>query len=589
MSITINGLSINQPTQTLTKNQKEQLNCVHTPQGTGAAVIWKLLKTPVSYNTPAYIVKWVTGNDIISTSTTESLVLNLSGSYYIEIEEVVNGITKKYLVYVDCKALRDYVSIPFPGETTQFNAVDGWARKVETTLQSLSHNEGTLIGAGVATGTEEYVIGDCVCIKDIDNTDISGFFYELQSAANIIIKNSKVGIVIDKLETSGSTIYSEEPIYIVLFDGAVKIKTTIPLYNITNSVVYYDVNSCALTNNSGDHYVGKYYYVDASNIVLSIDDPMYLNYSRESSSGLYFNTLEFEDTDWFDETPDPEYSITFNHNLNSYNLMVEVWDETSPNKVKIEVSRINKYDENTLIMYVTSSPDGTFKGRVNVQRIDNTGSIPVNTKINVSKNGTSVGNSGTLNFIEGTDITLTIAKVGEIDNITITSDIVNADLVHITGNEVIAGNKTFEDNIIIENGITINNDRVDTISNSYIVNCSGISVNAVETILFKNDTDTYTYDIPINTLIGVKADIVVSRLDDGGDGMYHLYGLIKRGGTTSNVLLSELELRYVDGTGLSEVDIYVESDSEKLYIKATGQTGQTVLFSANVTFNVGGF
>ena len=277
MSILINTINITQNETALIRNQKEILTLTYNPQGANASVKFTLIKTPVSVNNDGYQVLFDDSASKISTSTIhyhEHLTLNLSGTYQIGVEETVNGIQKRKYVYIQANALKDAISTPYPGETTEFNSADGWARKVEDTIQALSQEEGnfSVIGFKTLTDLTAYSLGDLVVIKNIDNTDISGFIYELESLGNTTLTNSSIGVVVDVIEDSGDVYYSGGNYYHVVFHGSFLLNSPIPPFNMTSglSIVYFDdTNKClSLT---ADIYIGKYFYDAIKGINLIIE------------------------------------------------------------------------------------------------------------------------------------------------------------------------------------------------------------------------------------------------------------------------------------------------------------------------------
>lgn len=425
MSIKINNVDINKPIQFFIKTQKEKLTFTHTPTSGGDTVKWKIIKAPISFNNNNYNVVFTESGSKISTITPEYLILNLSGTYKIEIEETINGILRKYSVTIQCNALKDLITTPYPGETNDVDTADGWARKVERTIQSLSQNEGNFTGVGVASETEEYNIGDTVVIVNVDDTDISGFFYKLQSALSFKSANpginSMVGIVVDKLQDDGDTTYITSPIYVVGFKGIYKLHES--LGSFPDKRVFFDSETLLLTDDPTKHYAGKY---DNSNKVLIIEHPLYINYDIAiPSSGYYYYNQMVSLSDWIEDAPD--YYIQFSHGLNSFNLMVECWSEpVGLDKEKIEVSRIIKIDENTMRIYVSGLPDGRFSGRINVCRVDTSKGTIIEPSINIYKDNIPLP-SGTkdLNFEEGDGVILEITQDNETKRVTVK---INSDL-----------------------------------------------------------------------------------------------------------------------------------------------------------------
>ena len=300
MSILINSvITVDQPTQFLIRNQKEELTFEHTPDYVGDTVVWTIIKAPFSNNSN-YVEKWgISGSDS-STNPTEKLVLNLSGTYKIEIAENRGGITRKYMLAVQCNSLKDVVTSPFPGETIDVNDVDGWGRKVEKSIQSVAQNEGCFSSIGI--GVADYNIGDIVVVNDVINTDISGFMYEFELASTTTHTNAQVGVIVEKLENSGDVVYEDGPIYHAIFSGSFRIKNQIHPFLTTNSLVYYNSSSHSLTTNpSLGVYVGMYFYIDVDDIIFIIEQDMVLDYGVSSNVMVQYsgadiserNTLNF--------------------------------------------------------------------------------------------------------------------------------------------------------------------------------------------------------------------------------------------------------------------------------------------------------
>ena len=424
MSITLNTTNnINQPSQAFTRNQKEILTFEHSPDNVGDTITWSIVEAPISNNNSSYSETWVTSGAATSTETTETIILNLSGTYKLECTEVIAGVTRKYLVFVQCEALKDLVTTPFPGETTELNTFKGWSRKVENSIQSLAQFEGSFSVVGSATGVETYSVGDVVVIKDVLETDPSGFLYELEDATTTSDDNGRVGIVVKKIDSSGDVVYDGGPWYHVIFQGAFIIESQIPPFNTTDGLIYYDSTNKELTDDPGSgFYVGKYLYDAVKGIVVVIEVRMVLDYEFTlPSNGLYYYNKTFNaTTDWSDDISgivapgDGYYVMTVPHSLATNNLLFEMWDDGSGSNIAVEgVDKIHQENVNNSYIFVnkgTGDLDGRFSGRVNVIRMDggnDAGAIDVG-NVSVEKDDVEVLSTNTINFEALTGITLNV-------------------------------------------------------------------------------------------------------------------------------------------------------------------------------------
>lgn len=281
MTITINGLEISQSITSITKFQKEKVLF----ESTGDSVLWQLIKTPISNNDSTYYEKWANSGDIDSTLAPEELVLNIAGSYKIKIEETTSGVIRRHLVVIEAESLKDNTVLPFTGESTETNSTDGWSRKVEKSLQTLSQNEGSFSVVAIAdTKGEEYTVGELAILSGLKYTKSSGFIYELEKPEGADPESrGYIGIVLDKKSTGGGITFDDDysNIYNVAFKGAFKLTEELSPFGTTPlgmQMVYYDRKTFKLTKSPTDYYIGKYFYNKPEDIVLIIENPIFFNY-----------------------------------------------------------------------------------------------------------------------------------------------------------------------------------------------------------------------------------------------------------------------------------------------------------------------
>jgi hypothetical protein len=419
MTISINNIPITQSiTKYVDKIQTEILTFTFTaPIGSTSSIVWKLIKTPTSYNDQSNVVVFGNSN-IQSTNTTETLLLDLAGSYKIEIEEKINGLSKKYLVFIECSSLKDKISSPFPGETTELNSAEGWARKVERSIQGVSQHEGNISAIGILDGEGELSIGECVVISDVSNTIISGFSYKFQKINDFKLinpeKNSAVGIVIKKASSSAEHVFINSPIYVVAFKGSFDLDQAITGFS-DNDFIYYDTTSTTITNEIDDHYVGKYFTSAGTNFNLIIEQQIQIIYETDLPlTGYFYYTKEHNNTsDWIRVGTTEEYYIRITHGLNTQNLIVECWNLENDNKeYKVFPSRIKKVDDNVIDIFVEGTIDenARYTGRTNILRVDVYDESQVKSLINIDKDGVFIGYSDYLNFKSGEGINLNMIK-----------------------------------------------------------------------------------------------------------------------------------------------------------------------------------
>ena len=254
--IKINNVPIINPITTFTHNQKEKISFV-CDSGT---VLWELLRIPTSCNDPITKIGWNTSTEQTSAELTDYLILQLSGTYKIQITYTsTSGVIVRYMIVIEALSLKDTATIPFGGESVEMNTQEGWAKKVEKNLQLLSQNNGNFSIIGVYEDLYEVydlIVGDLVCISDIKDTYQSGFIYEIMRAEDYTAQNGIVGIVIDVKESGGSVEYDiDGKYYTVAFKGAFLLDS----FPLTEGNIYYNHTSHILTETeSGNLFVGKY-------------------------------------------------------------------------------------------------------------------------------------------------------------------------------------------------------------------------------------------------------------------------------------------------------------------------------------------
>jgi len=411
MSITINNtIIIDQPSQFLKRTQMEILNFKHIPDVPSDTVQWKILKAPISNNDANYVENWGISHSSNSVNTNEILVLNLSGTYKIEIEETINGVNRKYVLAIQCESLKESISTPFPGETIEVNDVDGWARKVEDSIQSLAQNEGCFSVIG-SNNSQSYVVGDLVVVDSINNKIVSGFIYGLNSlndAYSVVGYNSTIGIVVDVIDDSGDVVYSAgRPFYRVLMEGAYKLNSSIPPFNSTSCSIFYDtVNHELSSDYTKGYYVGKYFYNSGDGAFIIIENQILMDYENEVSPfGFFYNTKNFEVASWISDSG--IIKIDFIHNLNSSNIIVEIWNESNSADIfRVNPLKVLKIDNNNISIHM--NPGQEFDGRINIIRIDSDTAVPVSNIIDVQLDGISSSQKDSLNFITGDNVSLVI-------------------------------------------------------------------------------------------------------------------------------------------------------------------------------------
>ena len=60
----------------------------------------------------------------------------------------------------------------------------------------------------------------------------------------------------------------------------------------------------------------------------------------------------------------PYYTQSFNHRLNSTNLLVSMWDSSSGNYEQVNADIIRQIDSNNINVFVSQVPDGRFGGEI---------------------------------------------------------------------------------------------------------------------------------------------------------------------------------------------------------------------------------
>ena len=264
--IKINNVPIINPITTFTHNQKEKISFV-CDSGT---VLWELLRIPTSCNDPVTKIGWNTSTEQTSAELTDYLILQLSGTYKIQITYTsTSGVIVRYMIIIEALSLKDTATIPFGGESVEMNTQEGWAKKVEKNLQLLSQNNGNFSIIGVYE-VYDLIVGDLVCISDIKDTYQSGFIYEIMRAEDYTAQNGIVGIVIDVKESGGSVEYDiDGKYYTVAFKGAFLLDS----FPLTEGNIYYNYTTHELTDiEVGNLFVGKY-----TNGVLVIENEMWFD------------------------------------------------------------------------------------------------------------------------------------------------------------------------------------------------------------------------------------------------------------------------------------------------------------------------
>ena len=298
MPLKLNNVEISNSITSFNKKQREVLEFTFTDGISPIDNVYlKIIKMPVSINNPAFNKKWDNGtNDgvTIDTTTDTELHLILEGTYNIEVTETyVSGVIRKRMVIIEAISLNNNLGIPFPGESLETNSADGWARKVEKSIQELSQN-GSAVSVIGQHNTIPHIKTDVVCISDVIDTDNSSFFYEISTPGELIgVPVKQLGIVIDRWETGSAETFDPEIIYKVAFSGSFYVGSG--FFHVGG--VYYNETTNQLTNDPSDTPVG--YYI---NNILYIEFPISIGtvhndmLGRDASNAHPANTIELDDT-----------------------------------------------------------------------------------------------------------------------------------------------------------------------------------------------------------------------------------------------------------------------------------------------------
>jgi len=409
MAVIVNDLyTILHEVTGLTFQQQTRIKLHYQPVSTIWSIKWKLIKTPFSIGNPAREYVFESGLDI-SEQQTDYITLDMSGSYKIEVEEVVDGITNYFVIAIQANALKDDTTAPFPEETTEIDTDDGFLRKIEQTIQHLSENEGNRSLIGVYDSHQSPLnLGETVVTKEtsfIDDINPAGHVWEIETAFESTQSNALVGIIIGKytkLQYDGnpSKVY-----YHVAYLGQYNVEVSMPMplssLGSTGGNFYFITDSKTVTDNFAPNhkYWGKYITEDPSinnsgYNVISLENMIYLNYPEDLFNSTF--SLEFDRHDGIGDVrwaPDDIYpnvtvwEIEFLHELDSNNLVVEVWKEPNDQSVddwrRVDIDEIVKNDRNNMTLRITEldpNPSNEldtcdFKGRINIinlQEVSNT-------------------------------------------------------------------------------------------------------------------------------------------------------------------------------------------------------------------------
>lgn len=407
MAILVNDLyNINNEIVSLEFNQHTKLKLHYQPSSSSHTIKWKLIKTPFSIGNPMMEYVFQESGSAESQEQTEYLLLDIQGSYKIEIEE--DTIESKYIytLAIQVNGLKNKSSAPFPGETTEIDNVDGYMRKIEQATQRLTEESGSFSVIGVLDPNDEnrLDLGETVVIKEnefIESIIPAGHTWELERANLTTQENALVGIVIERNTFERYDGDPSETFYRVGFLGQFNIPTSLPdpLESLGDSggSFYYDPTSKSVEVDYSPtrFHWGRYitveptYDVSGYNVIVIESLMKLIPEGGLSSNFLTSFTLEFDrhdgdgDIKWEADTSSPnttKYEISFFHGLQSNNLLVEVWKEPNEQSiyeewVRVDIDEIIKEDENNMTLRITEldpNPDPTsdFKGRINIIKLD---------------------------------------------------------------------------------------------------------------------------------------------------------------------------------------------------------------------------
>lgn len=233
---------------------------------TASSILWEIIKYPVSVNESSYTPEFGVSRALTSTTLSESLVINVPGTFKLKVTE--DGGTPQFF-YIEVASPITGITPPFPGETTESDVTDGWSRKVEKSLQSLERESGNISFWGIESGSS-HGLGALVGIYDVSSISSPKGLFELRSATSGDWNTSlrQLGIVVDRYETySGSGEYY----YKVLMKGSEICPPTFAVSVDADNNFYFNISTLTLSTTSTDPLIGKFF---SGNRVLILDAPI---------------------------------------------------------------------------------------------------------------------------------------------------------------------------------------------------------------------------------------------------------------------------------------------------------------------------